>query len=305
MACVGLGKARKGKGPCVCRGHEWGSQQCDESGAMRDLGSRDGNRKAPRYELKDRFPAHLPERNCHLVCRRYKRGQLYSQTKWTGRFMTTVYIDPEHEPISLDDPLIPIFLRNMGSDQPLIEVTKAKTLLPIGNCYWNVDAMIKRHGGSAVYGWEVSVWSGSHIAAMHHAIWKTAEGELLDVTETYPSVRNKAHSTFLADDQFLIDLERSPNIPAVYFASPDPKTQEYVKSCRDLHALQKTFADILYDCGDRCERFFAKSQGKDPVESSNFSVSLSADTTLRALANQITIASQRLFDATVQLKDAT
>ncbi|GEM_PF-1634881 len=172
--------------------------------------------------------------------------------------MSTNYaVEPDHEPISLDDPIIPTFLKHMGTSQQIIKVLKSEKVLPVGYCYWNVEAMISRFGGSAVYGWDISVWAGSHISGMHHAIWKSPSGDFFDVTDSYPTAKIKTHTSFLPDDSIKIDPSCSPGIPNIYFASPDPATQDFINSCRNLHTLQQQNSKILYDCGYRCEHHFA------------------------------------------------
>lgn len=179
--------------------------------------------------------------------------------------MLMSYVYPKYEPISLKNHRIPDFLRFMKLDGPIVEVSKLKEPLPIGLCYWNVDAMIRRHGGSVVHGWDVSIWRKSHISAMHHAIWKNPEGELFDVTETYPTTQTKTHSTFVSDDRIQIDLQRAPHVPGRLFSfTNNARTRDYVDTLKALHAIDKQIADILFDNGYRCENQFAMSQGLPP-----------------------------------------
>ena len=174
--------------------------------------------------------------------------------------MNPVY--PKYEPISLKNHRIPEFLRFMKLGGPIVEISKFKELLPIGLCYWNVDAMIRRHGGSVVHGWDVSIWRKSHISAMHHAIWQSPEGELFDVTEAYPTTQTKTHSTFVADDSIQIDLQHAPHVPGRLLPITDnARTRDYIENLKALHAIDKQMADILFDNGYRCENQFAMSQG--------------------------------------------
>lgn len=171
-------------------------------------------------------------------------------------------IEPKYEPISLKNHRIPEFLRFMRLEGPVIEVPKLNEPLPIGLCYWNVDTMIRKHGGSMVLGWEVSIWRKSHISAMHHAIWKSPTGELLDVTDTYPTTQIRTHSTFVADDSIKIDLERAPHVPGrIMPVTKNSRTLAYVETLKILHELDKKIADILFDHGYRCENQFAMAQG--------------------------------------------
>lgn len=176
--------------------------------------------------------------------------------------MSLVFVYPQYEPIPLKNHRIPEFLRFMKLGGPIVEISKLKEPLPIGLCYWNVDTMIRRHGGSVVHGWDVSIWRKSHISAMHHAIWKSPEGELFDVTETDPTTKTKTHSTFVSDDSILIDLQRAPRVPNRLFPiTNNARTRDYMETLRALQAIDKQIADIFFDNGYRCENQFAISQG--------------------------------------------
>jgi len=53
-------------------------------------------------------------------------------------------------------------------------------LLPYGNCYWNIDGLVRAHGGSMALGWLLLWWPGRMVEAMHHAVWRKPDGELFD-----------------------------------------------------------------------------------------------------------------------------
>lgn len=212
-------------------------------------------------------------------------------------------VDPDYEPISLDNPIIPKFLENMGTSQKIIKVLKSEKLLPLGNCYWNVEAMVRSFGGSAVYGWDISYWPGSHIAGMHHAIWKSPSGEMLDVTDSYPTAKIKTYSSFLADDSIKIDLSISPGIPNIYFASPDHATQDFINVCTSLHKLQQQRSRILYDCGYRCEHQFAIANEQPLPNLPNLKIAEVESRTLK-LKEEIAEQKIKLGSAIINLRSA-
>lgn len=49
-------------------------------------------------------------------------------------------------------------------------------------CFLNVMDAVRRHGGEMLEGWVIWVWKGAFIEAEHHAVWRTTQGELFDVT---------------------------------------------------------------------------------------------------------------------------
>lgn len=90
----------------------------------------------------------------------------------------------------------------------------------VGNCYWNVDDWIKRRKGEAVYGWLIVMWRDLYVEALHHAVWRSTGGTLVDVTSKYPGDRHP-YSTFVPDPAVLVDLTRPPFIPSRYYALRD------------------------------------------------------------------------------------
>lgn len=62
-------------------------------------------------------------------------------------------------------------------------------------CYPNVEAKIKKDGGSTIYGWQV--WQTENlIEAEFHAIWKSEDGQIIDIT---PSPFNVERILFVRD----------------------------------------------------------------------------------------------------------
>ncbi|MFG0496894.1 hypothetical protein ACF8MH_06100 [Pseudomonas sp. YQ_13] len=171
-------------------------------------------------------------------------------------------VEPRHEPLSINSSKVSTFLRFMSSNQRLQSVKRSDRPRPIGNCYWNVDAVVEEFGGTAVYGWDVSVWPKSHIVAMHHAVWQRPDGILEDVTDTYSSVKKRAHSTFLRDDSIEIDLRKQPNIPAKYLPfGADLETAAFIEACSQRHMVENEASRIAHKAGYRCEQQFARSRG--------------------------------------------
>jgi hypothetical protein len=77
---------------------------------------------------------------------------------------------------------------------------------PLGHCYWNVDDEVRLNGGEMVLGWQILQWPGLFVQALHHALWKTPDGQLFDVTVKYATDK-QIFSTFIIDDSQKINLE--------------------------------------------------------------------------------------------------
>lgn len=68
----------------------------------------------------------------------------------------------------------------------------------IHNCFYNVDGVIKKHGGFKIYGWAIWKWSNILIEAEAHAIWRREDGKYIDVTP---------HENIVNEILFVPDLE--------------------------------------------------------------------------------------------------
>ena len=58
------------------------------------------------------------------------------------------------------------------------------------NCFYNVDDVIKKYGGSKIYGWVIWKWPNILIEGEAHAIWKREDGKYIDVTPHEYNINN-------------------------------------------------------------------------------------------------------------------
>ncbi len=81
-------------------------------------------------------------------------------------------------------------LRQVSSSDPFyIEITPLPACLPMF-CYGNVDSWIARDGGRREEGWIVyEGWGGRYLKLIHHCLWRTRDGRLVDLTPS-DEVRN-------------------------------------------------------------------------------------------------------------------
>ena len=92
------------------------------------------------------------------------------------------------------------------------------------HCFENSETAAAREGGEAVYGWAVWRWPGVWFEAEHHAVWRTAAGELIDVT---PQTGDPARILVLADPSAPYD----PSTVRRNIMAPDaehPHAAEYI-----------------------------------------------------------------------------
>jgi hypothetical protein len=104
---------------------------------------------------------------------------------------------------------------------PLVMV-RQRNIFARGLCYWNVDAMVQRHGGSAVVGWQLLWWPNRMMLAMHHAVWRKPGGTLLDITEKEHADKNP-EICFCEDASVAVDLKWPMFVPNKYIVLGEAK----------------------------------------------------------------------------------
>lgn len=93
-------------------------------------------------------------------------------------------------------------------------------LHPFGQCYGNAAEQVRLHGGRTVHGWQVMIWPKLYVEAIHHAVWESPEGKLVDVTAKPPTDR-RSYTTFAPDDTIDIDPMYPTFIPPKRLALRD------------------------------------------------------------------------------------
>ncbi|WP_448663515.1 hypothetical protein ACG3SL_02255 [Sphingomonas sp. CJ20] len=80
----------------------------------------------------------------------------------------------------------------------------------VAYCFTNATEQAARAGGEVAYGWAIWRWPGRYFEAEHHAIWRSPEGILRDVT---PMLYGQTRILFLSDPGAVFDPTRyRPNI---------------------------------------------------------------------------------------------
>jgi hypothetical protein len=62
-----------------------------------------------------------------------------------------------------------------------VPVEPSSAALP-NECFNNVDAVLANQGGTRVIGWTLWEWPNTYLEAEFHAVWRTNDGQLIDVT---------------------------------------------------------------------------------------------------------------------------
>ncbi|ACK82471.1 hypothetical protein [Methylorubrum extorquens] len=80
-------------------------------------------------------------------------------------------------------------------------------------CYYTVQARVNHAGGESVNGWMIETVPGVYIQMMHHCIWKTPEGRLIDLTPAQlDNDTRESVTTFVPDGSIVPDTTWPPLI---------------------------------------------------------------------------------------------
>ena len=78
-----------------------------------------------------------------------------------------------------------------------------------GDCFFNVQNLIEEKGGSIQYGWQIWECEGHFIEAEFHAVWKSENGNLVDIT---PKDRPTSRILFVPENNKKYDGNDVENI---------------------------------------------------------------------------------------------
>jgi hypothetical protein len=96
-------------------------------------------------------------------------------------------------------------------------------------CEANVQAVVRKFQGEAVYGWHVSEWPGVYISGRHHVIWKSPDGRLIDAT---PHGMGFSHVAFVEDSRVRDEFCKVPTV--IHGFADDPLIDDVLETARCL-----------------------------------------------------------------------
>ncbi|HHS9993947.1 TPA: hypothetical protein ACTW31_002768 [Klebsiella pneumoniae] len=215
--------------------------------------------------------------------------------------MSTVF--PVCEQADPNDPNVIAFVNKIKKGAAPVIPTKISNPMPLGNCYWNANVFAKQNNGKMVTGWSITVWPGSHISAMHHAVFLGQDGKLYDVTEALPKKDAHLADLFIDDDSIEINLDKIPAISSLFYEINDnPFTKKYIKAYNALSKIEKINSDVFYNAGDRCEQQKAIAMG---VKSQGVIVSEPELKAIKGIQELLYQAKLYLGQAMIDLKNYT
>lgn len=159
-----------------------------------------------------------------------------------------------HPPETIDAATL-AFCASIAPAEPLYVPVRPAPHGKRAYCFRNSVIEAQRSGGEAVYGWAVWRWPGRWFEAEHHAIWRSPEGELIDVT---PQQGDPPRILFLPDEAAIYD----PRTFRTNVMAPDgdnPLAREYIDLVRRRGEITRSY---WRPCLDWLKLFSAGDQAR-------------------------------------------
>jgi len=113
----------------------------------------------------------------------------------------------------------------------------------LSDCFAIVDDKIKRMGGSVCHGWVVWLLPSIMVEGEFHAVWRSPDGELLDVS---PNPLDAGHILFIADPTRSYEGKQVDNIRIPL--SKNPLVSEFIKLAHQSFLVMNE-GDLAYQVG--------------------------------------------------------
>lgn len=107
------------------------------------------------------------------------------------------------------------------------------------SCIFNVQDAIKNSGGTAIYVRQIIQYDEVFLQIRPHVIWKTAEGEIIDITPDVFGLSGSKISYYESDTEFGVPLPPTRNVPIT--SDPD---------IRRLLAIENIAYEIIHEFSD-------------------------------------------------------
>lgn len=176
-------------------------------------------------------------------------------------------INPKYREINAQNIIAINLAKKINPNACLVEVPILNNPLPLGNCYWNSEYYSIQNKGKIKFGWLMLLWSGVCVEAVHHAIYESQNGTLVDVT-THPLGKKAKKSLFLPDSSIVIDLNKTPCIHN-HFSTLNSKVkfEEFKNLYSQKLLLIKEMSEKLWLSGYQCEhqRLIAQGDGREVI----------------------------------------
>ncbi|MHC8348670.1 hypothetical protein ACYZT7_04655 [Pseudomonas sp. RT4P38] len=122
------------------------------------------------------------------------------------------------------------FCKTISAEQPVVLNVTPKPFSQVSECFSNVATQVEKEGGEAVHGWLIWDWPAVFTEAEFHAVWKSPDGILQDIT---PAFDGDQQVVFLPDHTRVFQGRRVDSIRVA--ASENRMIKDFIRLCEANH----------------------------------------------------------------------
>ena len=164
----------------------------------------------------------------------------------------------------IDHEVVQKIARQVKPDAVAVKVKRASRLRPFGNCYWNVASVVQESRGTVALGWMICWWPQLYAVAIHHAVWRSPDGRLVDVTKPQPTDEASGFTVFVPDETRQVTLDITPCINNEFFPiSPLPAISDLISAHNAKQPVRRELARLQRELGIGRDYYLAKAAGKE------------------------------------------
>ncbi len=123
----------------------------------------------------------------------------------------------ETTPQKVSDKIIELCNKVVPEAEPIYVPVKAAVWSRLHECFPNVQQMVREHGGQPINGWAIWQWANILVEAEAHSVWKSPEGQLIDVT---PHDNGEKEILYLHDADMVYSGQSIGNVRLAITGSP-------------------------------------------------------------------------------------
>ncbi len=180
-------------------------------------------------------------------------GKKYKKCCWLDGIKITSTEIGKHGPPQSIEKYVVDFCKTISNDDPFyMGVESGADDEPL-DCFNNVRKYITKSGGDMMLGWQIWEWYGFMIEAEFHAVWKTTDGELKDVT---PKPIPFDRVLFLPDASLEYDETQINN--KRFALSKDIRVTEYINLCEEEFKIK--------NLGERAKKYDGLNFSADEIK---------------------------------------
>ncbi|WP_053181847.1 SEC-C metal-binding domain-containing protein [Pseudomonas thivervalensis] len=118
------------------------------------------------------------------------------------------------------------FCKKISTESPVILQVESEGFSETAECFNNVAIKIEKDGGTVAHGWLIWDWPGVFTEAEFHAVWRSPEDDMIDITPPYDG---ELLVVFLPDPSRTYKGRRVDSIR--HAANENRMVQDFIRLC--------------------------------------------------------------------------